>query len=59
MGFLAERFMKKNMTKILRFRLPDEIVEILSELPRKSDFVRAAIREKLEREKLLTIKMPF
>ena len=51
--------MKKNMTKILRFRLPDEIVEILSELPRKSDFVRAAIREKLEREKLLTIKMPF
>lgn len=48
------------MTKILRFRLPDEVVEVLTKIPRKSEFVRAAIRERLEREKLITkIKSPF
>ena len=48
------------LTKILRFRLPDDIVEILKNTKRKSDFVRTAIREKMEREGLIKIeKLPF
>ena len=52
--------MKEKLTKIRRFRLSDEVVDILDKLPRKSEFVREAIREKMEREKLIKKpKIPF
>lgn len=45
---------------ILRFRLPDDIVEVLKKLKRKSEYVRIAIREKMERDGLLKEeKLPF
>lgn len=48
------------LTKILRFRLPDDIVEVLQKMKRKSEFVRSAIREKMERDGLIKIeKLPF
>ena len=50
----------KTFKKILRFRLPDDIVEVLQKMKHKSDYVRCAIREKMEREKLLKEeKLPF
>lgn len=50
----------KQLTEIMRFRFSAEIAEILRNMPRKSDFVRAAVREKLEREKRITkTKTPF
>ena len=52
--------MKRQMTRIFRFRLPDDIVEVLGKMKRKSEFVRCAIREKMEREGLLKeYKLPF
>jgi hypothetical protein len=50
----------KTLKKILRFRLPDDIVEVLQKMKRKSEFVRCAIHEKMEREGLLKEeKAPF
>jgi len=46
--------------KILRFRLPDDVVEVLMKKKRKSEYVRQAIREKMERDGLLKEeKLPF
>lgn len=46
--------------KILRFRLPDDVVEVLMKTKRKSEYVRQAIREKMERDGLLKEeKLPF
>ena len=48
------------LKKILRFRLPDDIVEALMKKKRKSEYVRLAIREKMERDGLLKeVKLPF
>lgn len=50
----------KTLNKIFRFRLPDDIVQILQKMKRKSEFVRSAIREKMEREGLLKeVNFPF
>ena len=50
----------KTFKKILRFRLPDDIVEALMKKKRKSEYVRLAIREKMERDGLLKeVKLPF
>lgn len=50
----------KTLKKILRFRLPDDIVEVLNKKKRKSEYVRIAIREKMERDGLLKEeKLPF
>ena len=50
----------KTFKKILRFRLPDDMVEVLRKKKRKSEYVRAAIREKMERDGLLKEeKLPF
>lgn len=43
----------KTLKKILRFRLPDDIVNQLNKMKRKSDYVRLAIREKMQRDGLL------
>lgn len=52
--------MKQKLNKIRRFRLSDDLVEILDKMKNQSSFVRGAIREKMEREKLLKkIKIPF
>lgn len=46
--------------KIKRVRVCDEVAEVLKKMPNESRFIRAAIREKLEREKLIAkTKMPF
>lgn len=48
------------LKKIFRFRLPDDIIEALKKISRKSEFVRDAIREKMEREGLIIIEdLPF
>lgn len=48
------------LKKILRFRLPDDIIAVLQKMKRKSEFVRSAIREKMEREGLLKKEpLPF
>lgn len=48
------------LNKILRFRLPDDIVDVLKRMKRQSEFVRAAIREKMERDGFLKKgKLPF
>jgi hypothetical protein len=48
------------LNKILRFRFPDDIVQALSKIKRKSEYVRLAVREKLERDGLLKEeKLPF
>jgi len=50
----------KTFKKILRFRLSDDTVDVLQKMKRKSEFVRAAIREKMEREGFLKEKkLPF
>ena len=50
----------KTFKKILRFRLPDDIVEVLEKMKRKSEYVRLAIREKMEKDSLLKKeKLPF
>jgi len=50
----------KTFKKILRFRLPDDVVEVLNRMKRKSEYVRLAIREKMERDGLLKVeKLPF
>lgn len=49
-----------HLTKILRFRFDEETAAILKKLPRKSDFVRQAVRELLEKKKLSEKeKLPF
>jgi len=48
------------LNKILRFRLSDDIVEVLQKMKRKSEYVRLAIREKMQRDGLLKEeKLPF
>jgi len=50
----------KTFKKILRFRLPDDLVEVLSKMKRKSEYVRAAIREKMQRDGFIKEeKLPF
>ena len=50
----------KTFNKIFRFRLPDDIVYVLQGMKRKSEFVKSAIREKMEREGLIKeYKIPF
>jgi len=49
----------RKLTKILRFRFDEETANALKKIPRQSDFVRQAIREKLEKEKLIRNKIPF
>jgi hypothetical protein len=49
----------KTLKKILRFRLPGDIVEVLEKMKRKSEYVRLAIREKMERDGLLKNNLPF
>jgi hypothetical protein len=50
----------KTLKKILRFRLPDDIVEVLEKKKRESEYVRLAIREKMQRDGLLKeVKLPF
>lgn len=50
----------KKLTKILRFRFSEEISEILNKMPNKSNFVRQAIIEKMEREGIIKkFKIPF
>ena len=48
------------MKKILRFRFPDDIVQALQKIKRTSEYVRLAVREKLERDGFLKQeKLPF
>ena len=50
----------KTLKKILRFRLPDDIVEVLEKKKLKSEYVRLAIREKMQRDGFLKEeKLPF
>lgn len=52
----------RKLTEILRFRFDKKIADILKQLPKKSDFVRIAVREKMERENLIkkiSIKTQF
>ena len=49
----------KKYTNILRFRFDDETAEALKNMSRKSDYVRSAVREKLERDGVITNKLPF
>jgi len=50
----------RKLTEILRFRFDKEVADILKHLPKKSEFVRIAVREKLERENLIKkIKTPY
>jgi hypothetical protein len=50
----------KTFKKILRFRLPDDMVDQLNKMRRKSDYVRLAIKEKMQRDGLLKEeKLPF
>lgn len=41
------------LTHIQRFRFDKEVADIFKQLPKKSDFVRIAVREKMERENLI------
>ena len=56
-GLLKEKMRKLN--KILRFRFDEEIANTLSEIPRKSEYVRCAIREKMIKDNIITDKIPF
>jgi hypothetical protein len=48
------------LKKIIRVRLPDEIIEVLNKMQCKSEYMRTAIREKMERDRLLKKeKLPF
>jgi hypothetical protein len=48
------------LKKILRFRLHDDIVDQLKKMKRKSEYVRLAIREKMQRDGFLKEeKLPF
>lgn len=49
----------KNLNKILRFRFDDETAEALEKVPRMSDYVRTAVREKLEKDNLINTEIPF
>ena len=49
----------KKYKKILRFRFDDETVEILEKMPAKSNYVRKAVRDKLEKDGLIDNKIPF
>jgi hypothetical protein len=50
----------KILNKILRFRLPDDIVNVLCKMRKKqSEYVRNAIREKMLKDGLLKVKLPF
>ena len=50
----------KTLKKILRFRFPDDIVEVLEKKKLKSEYVRLAIREKMQRDGFLKEeKLPF
>ena len=50
----------KTFKKILRFRFPDDVVEVLNRMKRKSEYVRLAIREKMQRDGLIIEdKLPF
>lgn len=50
----------RKLSKILRFRFDEETADILQKMPRKSDYVRQAIRDKMIEDKLINkIKYPF
>ena len=49
----------KKLDKILRFRLDDETVDALSNISKKSEYVRSAIREKLIKDNFIKDKIPF
>lgn len=50
----------KTLNKILRFRFPDDIIQALSKITRASEYVRLAVREKLERDGFLKEEtLPF
>ena len=49
----------KKLNRILRFRFDDEIIEALKKVHCMSDYVRTAVREKLERDDLIKTEMPF
>lgn len=40
------------LKKIIRIRLPDEITDELNKMKRKSEYIRCAIREKMERDNI-------
>ena len=52
---ICRTFKPKNMylKKIIRIRLPDEITDELNKMKRKSEYIRCAIREKMERDNIL------
>jgi hypothetical protein len=48
------------LTEIMRFRFDATTAQILKKLPNKARFVRQAIIEKMEREKIISkTKIPF
>ena len=49
----------RKLNKILRFRFDDETREALEKVIKMSDYVRSAVREKLERDGLLINEAPF
>lgn len=49
----------KKLNKILRFRFDDEVIDELKNVSRTSDYVRTAVREKLERDNFLKTEIPF
>lgn len=59
---ICRTFKPKNMylKKIIRIRLPDEITDELNKMKRKSEYIRCAIREKMQRDNILKKeKLPF
>lgn len=50
----------KKLNKILRFRFDDETADILSNMTCSSEYVRKAVREKLEEDNFIQkTKIPF
>ena len=50
----------KKYTNILRFRFDDETAEALKNMSRMSDYVRSAVRDKLELDGFIpNSKIPF
>lgn len=49
----------KKYNKILRFRFDDETAIALKKLISQSEYVRTAVREKLEKDGFIKIKIPF
>lgn len=48
------------LKKIKRVRVSEEIAKILEKMPNESEFIRTAIKEKLQKEKIIKKeKLPF